>query len=531
MLTPQFLLPISSELVIDLFAGGGGASTGIEKAIGRPVDIAINHNADAISIHAANHPQTKHYCSDIFEVDPLEATKGRKVGLLWASPDCKHFSKAKGGKPRDGKIRSLAWVVVKWASKARPRVIYLENVEEFSTWGPLGKDSTPLIEHKGETFDLWVQALRNLGYVVEWKILKACDFGAPTIRKRLFLIARCDGEQIVWPSPTHEDKKKNKASFGVSKKLKPYRSAASCIDFTLPAPSIFDRAKPLADATMARIAKGLKKFVIDSPSPFIVSLAHGEVSTGGVKRWGSGVRSIDDPLQTVLASGNGAAICVPTMVQVGYGERDGQAPRSLDIEQPLGTVVAGSCKHALVMAFLAKHYGGADGSDLNTPLGTVTSIDHHSLVSVFLTEHANASNQRNFDATEPLRTQCAQVKGGHFAAVSAFLVKYYGTAEHGACIGNPLCTVTTKDRCGLVLVHLNGDPYVIVDIGMRMLQPSELFLAQGFASNYIIDVGADGRRLSKAAQVRLCGNSVSPNVSEAIVAANYSENSLILAAA
>ena len=481
MLTPQFILPLHSELVVDLFAGGGGASTGIEQAIGRAVDVAINHDQEAISLHQANHPQTMHYCSDVFEVDPVAVTHGRPVGLLWASPDCKHFSKAKGGKPVSKKIRSLAWVVVKWAKAVRPRVICLENVEEFQTWGPLGADQKPCPNRKGETFQKWVKSLRNLGYKVEWKELRACDYGAPTIRKRLFLVARRDGLPIEWPAATHGDPKRAETK---ARGLKPWRTAAECIDWTLPTPSIFERDRPLADATLRRIARGIVKYVIEAQEPFIVSLAHGEESPSGVKRWGSGVRSMRAPLQTVLAGGNGAA-------------------RGSSLEEPIKTQTTEN-RHALVSAFLAKHYGGVVGTDLGKPISTVTSVDHHSLVSVFLTEHANASNQRNMDVTEPMRTQCAQVKGGHFAAVAALLVKYYG-----------------NERDGLVTVQIGGEPYVIADIGMRMLQPHELYAAQGFPANYRIDKCADGKPLTKTAQVRMCGNSVCPPMARLLVDANY----------
>lgn len=513
MLTPQFNLPLHSELVVDLFAGGGGASTGIEQAIGRSVDVAINHDPEAISLHQANHLQTKHYCSDVFEVDPVSVTGNRPVGLLWASPDCKHFSKAKGGKPVSKKIRSLAWVVVKWAKAVRPRVICLENVEEFQTWGPLGADQKPCPKRKGETFQKWAESLRSLGYKVEWKELRACDYGAPTIRKRLFLVARCDGLPIVWPAPTHGDPKRSDTK---GRGLKPWRTAAECIDWTLPTPSIFDRKRPLADATLRRIARGIVKYVIEAQEPFIVSLAHGEESPSGVKRWGKGVRSIRDPLQTVLAGGNGAALVAASMQRC-FGNSVGSKADS-----PLGTTTAaGGGKSALVTAFLAKHYGGVVGTDLGKPISTVTSVDHHSLVSVFLTEHANASNQRNMDVNNPLRTQCAQVKGGHFAAVAALLVKYYGT-DQDPRLEEPLHTVTTKDRFGLVTVHIGGEPYVITDIGMRMLQPHELYAAQGFPADYIIDQSADdSKRLSKTAQVRMCGNSVCPPMAKLLVEANY----------
>ena len=313
MLNPQFLLPIASELVIDLFAGGGGASTGIEQAIGRHVDIAVNHDPSAVSLHQANHPQTRHFVSDIFEVNPLAVTEGRTVGLLWASPDCKHFSKAKGGKPVSKKIRGLAWVVVKWAKLVKPRVICLENVEEFQTWGPLAEDGRPCPVRKGTTFQRWVAQLRNLGYVVEWRELRACDFGAPTIRKRLFLVARRDGEPIAWPAPTHGPKGSG---------LRPYRTAAECIDWSIPCPSIFERERPLAEATQRRIAHGVMRYVVSAARPFIVPIQN--------FGWGDRPDPIDEPLRTVTAhpKGGAYALAAPTLVQTGYGERPGQAPRA-----------------------------------------------------------------------------------------------------------------------------------------------------------------------------------------------------------
>lgn len=514
MLTPQFVLPLHSELVVDLFAGGGGASTGIEQAIGRAVDVAINHDPEAISLHQANHPQTMHYCSDVFEVDPVAVTHGQPVGLLWASPDCKHFSKAKGGKPVSKKIRSLAWVVVKWAKAVQPRIICLENVEEFQTWGPLGANQKPCPRRKGKTFQQWVGSLRNLGYKVEWKELRACDYGAPTIRKRLFLVARRDGLPIEWPAATHGDPKRPETK---ARGLKPWRTAAECIDWSLPTPSIFERERPLADATLRRIARGIVKYVIEAQEPFVVSLAHGEESPSGVKRWGSGVRSLRDPLQTVLASGNGAALCVPTLVQCGYGEREGQAPRVPGLDNPLGTVVAGGSKHALVSAFLAKHYGGVIGTSLDKPISTVTSVDHHSVVAAYVSKMRG--DNVGHGADEPLHTISAG--GTHHAAVAALLVKYYGNERDGVELSDPMHTIPTRDRFGLVTVQIGGEPYVITDIGMRMLQPHELYVAQGFPANYRIDKCADGKPLTKTAQVRMCGNSVCPPMARLVVAANY----------
>jgi len=553
MLTPQFVLPIAPELVVDLFAGGGGASTGIEQAIGRHVDIAVNHDPEAVSLHERNHPQTRHFTCDVFEVDPLEVTGGLPVGLLWASPDCKHFSKAKGGKPVSKKIRGLAWVVVDWvrrladfdASK-KPRVICLENVEEFQTWGPLGADDRPCPLRKGETFNEWLAALRSFGYVVEWRELRACDYGTPTIRKRLFLVARCDGQPIVWPEPTHG----KPGTLPVkARKRKPWRTAAECIDWSIPCPSIFERKRPLADATLRRVARGVMRYVIDAAEPFIVPIAN----------WsGDRVNSISDPLTTVTANPKGGAhaLVVPTMIAMGYGERPGQAPRVPGIEQPLCTITAGGKKSALVTAFLAKHYGGVVGSDLREAIGTVTSVDHHSLVTAHLVvntsghaggcaddplhtittggHHAIAASHlvklRGTStaqaAGEPLHTVSAQ--GTHFAEVRAFLLKYYGT-DQDPQLQQPLHTVTTKDRFALVTVA--GEDYAIVDIGLRMLTPRELYRAQGFPEAYVVEEGADGRPLTKTAQVRMCGNSVCPPLARAIVAANYSERGMERAAA
>lgn len=522
MITPQFILPIATELVVDLFAGGGGASTGIEQAIGRHVDIAINHAADAVALHQANHPQTRHFVSDVFEVDPLVVADGRPVGLLWASPDCKHFSKAKGGKPVNKNIRSLAWVVVKWAKLVRPRVICLENVEEFQTWGPLLKNGRPCPDRKGRTFARWKQSLEALGYKVEHRELRACDYGAPTIRKRLFLVARCDGMPIVWPAPTHAEKPAKGSG------LKPWRTAAECIDWSLPCPSIFERERPLADATLRRIAHGVMRYVVNAAEPYVVRIGHTGHGDSGK------VRSVREPVSTITSKAE-HVLCSPTLVQTGYGERAGQAPRALGLHKPLGTVVAGASKHALVAAFLAKHYTGVVGSQLDDPIGTVTSVDHHSLVAPLLVDSAHSDvspsgvkrwSHGNRQITKPAQTVVAS--GGNAALVSAFLTAYYGS-DQDTPLDDPLHTVTTKPRFGLVTVA--GQQYHIADIGMRMLQPRELYRAQGFPDSYIIDRGADGRQLPKDAQVRMCGNSVCPPLARALVAANYSEHQVLWRAA
>lgn len=521
MLAPQFILPIAHELVVDLFAGGGGASTGIEQAIGRHVDIAINHAADAVALHQANHPQTLHFVSDVFEVDPLVVADGRPVGLLWASPDCKHFSKAKGGKPVNKNIRSLAWVVVKWAKLVRPRVICLENVEEFQTWGPLLKDGRPCPDRKGRTFAKWKQALETLGYQVEHRELRACDYGAPTIRKRLFLVARCDGMPIVWPAQTHAEKPPKGSG------LKPWRTAAECIDWSLPCPSIFERERPLAAATLRRIAHGVMRYVVNAAEPYVVRIGHTGHGDSGK------VRSVRDPVSTITSKAE-HLLCSPTLVQTGYGERAGQAPRVPGLHKPLGTCVDGQ-KHGLVAAFLAKHYTGVVGSQLQDPIGTVTSVDHHSLVAPLLVDSAHSDvspsgvkrwSHGNREITKPAQTVVAS--GGNAALVSAFLTAYYGS-DQDTPLDDPLHTVTTKPRFGLVTVA--GQQYEIADIGMRMLQPRELYRAQGFPDSYIIDRGADGRQLPKDAQVRMCGNSVCPPLARALVAANYTERQALGVAA
>lgn len=552
-------LPLPGELIIDNFAGGGGTSTGLEAAFGRPVDIAINHNAEALAMHAVNHPHTLHLCESVWDVDPIAVTRNQPVGLVWLSPDCKHFSKAKGGKPVEKKIRGLAWVALRWAAKCKPRVIMLENVEEFKTWGPLQVDAEgnarPDPTKKGKTFDSFVRQLRSMGYSVDWSEMRACDYGAPTIRKRFFMVARRDGRPIIAkPQPTHAAPGSKEVQAG---KLQAWRTAAECIDFSLPCPSIFDRKKPLADATLRRIAKGVMRFVIDSADPFIVRIGHTGHGDGGK------VHAIGDPLSTVTSKAEHLLVS-PTLVQTGYGEREGQAPRALDLGKPLGTVVGGAAKHALVSAFLAKHYTGVVGSDLNKSLGTVTAIDHHSLVSAHLVhmghgEQANGLKRWSHgirDITQPLNTIAASgmpaalvtsnliklrgtsvsaatdeplhtvsAGGQHHAEVRAFLLSYYGT-DQDPKIGGPLATVTSKHRFGLVTIK--GQDYQIVDIGLRMLTPRELFMAQGFPASYIIgDDETQGLKLPKSAQVRMCGNSVSPPMAEALVRANFSHEALI----
>ncbi|ANN78937.1 DNA cytosine methyltransferase [Bordetella flabilis] len=619
MIRNQFVLDVHPEILVDNFAGGGGASTGIEMALGRCVDIAINHDPEAVAMHEINHPQTRHYCESVWDVDPVEATQGRPVGLAWFSPDCKHFSKAKGGKPRDKRIRGLAWIVLRWAALVRPRVIMLENVEEFRTWGPLLESGQPCPARKGQTFRSFIHQLQEKGYAVEHRELRACDYGAPTIRKRLFLIARCDGQPIVWPEPTHGAPTSPEVQAG---QRKPWRTAADCIDWSIPCPSIFERQRPLAEATLRRIARGIRRYVIDAAQPFIVG-AGGPVYSGKPVpanrpfgalttenhrhvvvphitkfRTGSTGAALGEPMPTItagpkenpagaphavgivapslvkvnhggddfrgrpldapiatLTGKHGTGIVAPTLVQAGFGERPGQAPRCLDLHKPLGTVTAQGRKHALVSAFLAKHYGGnydGPGLPLGGPMHTATTVDHHAVVAAQLVGCGGRAGQsRPRDAGEPAQTLTAKADtcvvtshlaklrnnqfgqatdepmptltagGGHVADVRAFLVKYYSEGGQDQDCRDPMHTIPTKDRIGLVTVA--GQEYVIADIGMRMLEPHELYAAQGFPGDYIIAPTINGRRLPKHAQVRMCGNSVCPPLAAALVRANVSD--------
>lgn len=646
-------------LIVDNFAGGGGASTGIEMATGRSVDIAINHDEDAIAMHETNHPQTLHYCENVFDVDPVGATGGRSVDLCWFSPDCTHFSKARGGTPVKKEIRALAWVTIRWALKTRPRVIAVENVEEFQTWGPLlvtpqNPDLPPNVLENffgpvlpescqpdpgraGETFHAFCAMLSNgisaahpafaeccdfldlahdsedaqrlikgLGYAVEYRVLRACDYGAPTIRKRFFMLMRCDGVPIRWPEASHGDPNSQEVKSG---KLQPWRTAAECIDFSIPALSIFGRKKPLAENTLRRIARGIQRFVIDNPSPFIVKCNHtgkgydafrGQsldeplqtiTQTHGYAvaiphltkfRTGATGQEINQPVPTITAGtalrpgGNGHALglveaslapflagaggpqysakprdiqspvntvcrtshtCLitpiitrqfgrsighsvdtpsatlttrvksqlisPTLIQVGYGERDGQQPRVPGLDKPLGTVVAGGGKHALVSAFLSKHFGGnysGPGVALQEPFHSVTAVDHHALVASHLIKFRRTGDGQTVDTPMPTVT----AGGQHIGEVRTFLEKYCGAEDN-------------------FLVRINGEDYQIVDICMRMLQPRELYRAQGFPEWYVIEYDSHGRKYAKHKQIARCGNAVPPPFAEALVRANLPE--------
>lgn len=488
------------EIDVDLFAGGGGWSTGFERASGISPAVAVNHDPDAIAMHAANHPDSRHFCESIYDVDPVKACRGSRVRWLHGSPDCTDFSRAKGGKPRSQGIRGLAWMLVTWAAAVAPRILSLENVPEFLDWGPLLANDKVDPKRRGETFREFVAQLLALGYAVEWRILVAADFGAPTIRKRLFLIARRDGMPIRWPDATHGEGRRHE-----------WRTAAECIDWTLPCPSIFDpaerrrhRMKPvLAEATMRRIAAGVVRYVIEAAEPFLVPLnsedGHAAPRT----------RSLHDPLPTVVASTAKHALCIPTLIQTGYGERKGQAPRVPGLEKPIGTLVASGGKHALVSAFIAKHNGGAIGQDAREPLHTVAGNINKAVVAAHLTKFYGTST--GADLRDPSPTVTGQ--GGHAGLITAFLLKYYSTGGQWQRPDAPLHTVVGANRFGLVTCTIAGEEYAIIDIGMRMLKPRELARAQGFSDSYRLTG-------TETSQIERIGNSVCPDVAEAIVRAN-----------
>jgi len=592
---------LESGEIIDLFAGGGGASQGIEEASGRHVSVAINHNPVAISIHTVNHRKTKHYISDIFEVDPVEATGGRPVLQMHTSPDCCHFSQSRGGQPRDKKIRALSWVTLKWIGKTHPAIATLENVVQIQQWGNLvakrdpntGRvvkldgsvakqgERVPVHEqflipdkhHLGKTWQRFINALRKLGYAVEFRVLKACDYGAPTSRTRLFLVARNDGLPIAWPKPTH----------GVGKGLLPYRTAAECIDWNMPCPSIFTRKRPLAAATLRRIAKGIQKYVIDSNEPFIVPAAQqGNVHTRPIivpiqhyNGNGDTAHSAGEPLRTITANPKGGsfALAVPVLTSLNSSRHSEDRSHSVNtpiptatalhgivtahLEQantgaighsarePLSTITATGAQQRLVTATMVCNTSGHDASGPAEPLDTITTGNQHAVITAKLEKlgpqavafmsHFRTSNTCGGKGKldEPLTTLTA---GGEHQGlvecdlsaeatkdaerVAAFMIQYYSAGGQLAKCDEPLQTVTAKHRMGLVTVTISGTVYTLVDVGLRMLSPRELFRAQGFADNYVIDTGNNGEKISKANQVRLCGNSVSPPVARALIAAN-----------
>lgn len=559
-------MPVSrlrpGEIVVDLFAGGGGASEALRQALGRDPDIAINHDEWAIGMHAANHPMTRHLRDDVWHADPMREVDGRRVGWFHASPDCTHFSQAKGGQPRSRETRSLSWVVLKWAgSLARvgraPRIISLENVEQILKWGPLvakrckatgrvikldgsvaapgervsvwEQSLVPDKRHAGRTWAQFVAALRALGYAVDWRPLVACDYGAGTSRKRLFLIARRDGARITWPKPTH----------GKSAGLLPFVTAAECIDFSVPCQSIFERKKPLAEATLRRVAKGIQRYVVGAVEPFIVPATH----HGSVR-----CNASSEPIPTITAAHRGELMAVhPVLAPVLTEHANAPAQRVWPINDPLRTQCANvkGGHFALAAAHLVKFRGDSLGTAADATVPTITAGSGakrpagaaHALgvVTAFL-EQAN-TGAIGHGAGDPVSTICGAGSNQRLVTanlqeiplspenqagalrVAAFLMKYYGTAL-GVDIEKPLDTVTTRDRFALVTVAVRGTQYAIVDVGLRMLRREELFKAQGFPAEYIIDRTADGRPLTISRSVSMVGNSVSPPPLRALAEAN-----------
>lgn len=576
------------EIIVDNFAGGGGASTGIELATGRVVDIAINHDPDAILMHRTNHPHTTHYQASVWDVDPAEVCRGRKVGLAWFSPDCKHFSKAKGGKPVDKNIRGLAWIVLRWAGTVRPRVIILENVEEFQTWGPVRKGK-PVKKLTGQTFRKWLDQLRNLGYAVEWRELVAADYGAPTTRKRFFLIARCDGRPIVWPTPTHAPADSPEVKAGLRQ---PWRSAAEIIDWSLPTPSIFDTKesirekynltaqRPLRPNTMARVARGVDKFVIKTASPFLVVVNHsgefrgqdpGEPLQTVTAKHGYGVASpvlapwtvtnttnstghpVSEPVDTARTGGGGGQMFLSASL-VQYHTEQGERVRGQGLDAPLLTVDA-SNRYGLSAVCLEKYYGTATGQGAEEPLHTITAKDREGVVAASLSKFYGGVV--GTEMSQPLPTVTSI---DHNAVQMAHMAKFYGT-EFGEPMSRPLSTVTASGAhhglvtttvvpvshaadlknwpkirellntyCGydlkeneVILFRISGSLYFMADVGLRMLTPRELYRANGFPDDYIIDRDYTGKEYGKAKQVARCGNAVPPPFATALVRANLPE--------
>lgn len=475
----------AGPIFTDVFCGGGGASLGMSWAFGVSPAVALNHCAPAIEMHRVNHPETEHHLASVFDVSPLTATRGRAVDLAWFSPDCTDHSRAKAGKPRDSGRRALAWVVVDWARSVRPRVIALENVEEFAGWGPLYPEDHPdpklrsrrIPERAGEFFREWVQALEEAGYVVEWRLLRCADYGIPTTRRRLYLVARRDGRPIVWPEPTHA-----KAD---------WIPGYTCVDWGVPTRSIFGRSRPLADATLARIAHGVKKYVLDDAAPFLVNLSHG-----------GRLEPLTEPIRTITAKPRGGdrALVVPFFANTRNGERAGQAPRVRDLRQPLPTVTAEGSQGALVSAFLTKFYGTSRaGSALTEPIPTVTAGGGRGGGHVALTS-ANFARESNAGAV-----RCA-----------AFLMRYFGSGGQWSDLRDPVPTVTARENLALVTTTIAGEEWVLTDIGMRMLIPRELARAQGFPDGYLL-TGNVGE------QIERIGNSVAPHMAEVIARSNLPE--------
>lgn len=586
----QQALPFNRELYVDLFAGAGGASSGGARVYRDP-DIAINHNPIAIAVHRANHPNTRHFISDVFEVDPLEATGGQPVGILWASPDCRHFSKAKGAAPRSRRVRSLAWVVVRWVHATRPRLFFLENVEEFQDWGPLDDDCKPIKALRGRTFKafvaclstglaedhpdfpeimdaigLWVpkgDLVKGLGCNVEWRERRAANAGAPTIRKRLFMIGRTDGRPIVWPKPKRHQKPKRGQL--------PWRAAAECIDFNDLGKSLITRKRKLVDNTHRRVAKGFWRHTVMSDNPFFVPLSDQALAAANLTEFANATTqrtfSANEPLRTQVAQVKGGhfALSAAHLTHLTHhGDRSGYP-----MTEATRTITgANRGEQALVSAAMVTLRKGSVGTDLHHPLGTATtSSGHHALAAC----HFEQANGGFYDgdgrhALDPISTICGS--GSNQRLASAYLIKYHGMGENTLPLREPTSTVTAKDRMALVTVHhvpatllpphlmeqarlcaeflhkylpehfpepvdlvLLGD-YVLVDFSLRMLKPKELLLAQGFAKGYTIDKGLfineqtgrlEWRKINITDQIKLIGNSVCPEEAEALIGANAAD--------
>lgn len=527
-------ISMTEEIIVDSFAGGGGASTGIEVATGRVVSIAINHDADAILMHSVNHPFTEHYQASVWDIDPEEVCKGRPVGLAWFSPDCKHFSKAKGSALVDKHIRGLAWIVLRWAATVRPRVIMLENVEEFQTWGPVRKGK-PVTKKACKTFQQWKWQLMNLGYEIEHRELVAADYGAPTSRKRFVLVARCDGRPIVWPERTHAPADHPDVIAG---KLLPWRSAAEIIDWTQPMYSIFatkqeikDRygvnaVRPLADNTMRRIIRGVDKFTIRSGKPFLVPTGYGEMSAANLIQYhteqteAARVNGLTEPMPTVDASNRYGLTSAHLTEYYGNGQ-------PVDLRDPAHTVTAHD-REALTAVHLDKYFSGGYsgcGNSADEPITTITAEPRHSICAAHIVEFKGQDKGQS--AADSLRTITASA--GEFGVCSVKIERY----AHGEELGYwPQIRELLNKYCGytlaedeVLLLNISGIWYFISDIGLRMLTPRELYNAMGFPPDYIIDFvdPKTGKEYSKSAKVARCGNAVCPPMAEAVVRANLPE--------